>query len=165
MAFDEKYTCTICKNFDRKASKLKGATSALASHIQVDHKRSEDAIPGTERVQSGLDKFIKLKEDIPDFEDAMVEWIIDTCQPFTTSEKPKFKAMIRSTGYTGKIIGGDTITKRIHGRVEVSENDLIALLDRTCVTIAISFDGWTSTNNLSMFAINGKWAGPDMKIY
>jgi hypothetical protein len=46
----------------------------LASHIQVDYKRSEDAsIPGTERVQSGLDKFIKSKEDIPDFEDAIVD--------------------------------------------------------------------------------------------
>jgi hypothetical protein len=50
MAFNEKYTCTIYKNFDQKASKLKGVTSALASHIQVDYKRSEDAIPGTERV-------------------------------------------------------------------------------------------------------------------
>ena len=38
-------------------------------------------------------------------------------------------------------------------------------MDRTCTTIAISFDGWTSTNNLSMFAMNGKWAGPDIKIY
>ena len=113
----------------------------MASHIQVDHKRSEDAsTSGIERVQSGLDKFIKSKEDIPDFEDAMVEWIIDTCQPFTTSEKPKFKAMIRSTGYTRKIIRGDIITKRILGRVEVSENDLIALLDRTYVIITILFD-------------------------
>jgi hypothetical protein len=43
MSFDEKYTCTICKNFDRKASKLKGLTTALANYIQVDHKRSEDA--------------------------------------------------------------------------------------------------------------------------
>jgi hypothetical protein len=166
MAFDEKYTCTIYKNFNRKASKLKGATSALASHIQVDHKRSENAsIPGTERVQSGLNKFIKSKEDIPDFEDTIVDWIINTCQAFTTSEKPKFKAIIRSIGYTGKIIGGDTITKYILGRVEVSENNLIALLDRTYITITILFDGWTSTNNLSIFAINGKWAGPDIKIY
>jgi hypothetical protein len=38
-------------------------------------------------------------------------------------------------------------------------------LDQTCTTLAISFDGWTSTNNLSIFAINGKWAGPDIKIY
>jgi hypothetical protein len=74
MAFNEKYTYTIYKNFDRKASKLKGATSTLASYIQVDHKRSEDAsISSIEKVQSGLNKFIKSKEDIPDFEDAIVK--------------------------------------------------------------------------------------------
>jgi len=164
-AFDEKYTCNICKNFDRLALRLKGSTTALVNHIQADHRRSDDSSGSTEKVQSGLDKFVKSKEDIPDFEDAMVDWIVDTCQPFTTSEKTKFRVMIRSAGYTGKIVGGDTVAKRVLGRVEVSENDLIALLDRTCVTIAISFDGWTSTNKLSMFAMNGKWAGPDMKIY
>jgi hypothetical protein len=47
--------------------------------------------------------------------------------------------MICSTGYTRKIVGGDTIAKRILGRVEVFKNNLIALLDRTCVTIAILF--------------------------
>jgi hypothetical protein len=49
--------------------------------------------------------------------------------------------MIRSVGYTRKIVRGDTIAKRILGRVKVSKNDLIALLDRTYVTIAILFDG------------------------
>jgi hypothetical protein len=43
--------------------------------------------------------------------------------------------------------------------------DIIDLLECTCSTVAISFDGWSSTNNLSMFAMNGKWAGPNMKIY
>jgi hypothetical protein len=48
--------------------------------------------------------------------------------------------MIRSTRYTRKIIRGDIIIKYILGRVKVSKNDLIALLDRTCVIIAILFD-------------------------
>jgi hypothetical protein len=49
--------------------------------------------------------------------------------------------MIRSAGYTRKIVREDTIAKRILGRVKVSKNDLIALLDRTCVIIAILFNG------------------------
>jgi hypothetical protein len=44
----------------------------LANHIQVDHKRSDDSSGFTEKVQPGLDKFMKSKEDTPDFEDAMV---------------------------------------------------------------------------------------------
>jgi hypothetical protein len=73
--------------------------------------------------------------------------------------------MIRSTGYTKEIIRADAISNRIHNRVQASEIDIIDLLERTCSTVAISFDGWSSTNNLSIFAMNGKWAGPDMKIY
>ena len=40
--FDEQYDCNICKNFTRKASKLSGATSALSTHIEVNHKRTKD---------------------------------------------------------------------------------------------------------------------------
>jgi hypothetical protein len=73
--------------------------------------------------------------------------------------------MIKSVGHTGKIVKADTIADQVHKRLEVSKEDLIDLLDRTCTTVAILFDGWTSTNNLSMFAMNGKWAGPNMTIY
>jgi hypothetical protein len=73
--------------------------------------------------------------------------------------------MIRFTRYTRKIVKGDTIASRVRDRVEVFEKDLIDLLDRICTIVAISFDGWTSTNNLLMFAINSKWASLDMKIY
>jgi len=86
----------------------------------------------------------------------MVNWIIDTCQPFTVTETPKFKVMIRSVGYTGKIVKGDVITDQVTQRLIISERDLLSLLERTCTTVAISFDGWISTNNLSMFAINSR---------
>jgi len=49
--------------------------------------------------------------------------------------------MIRSAGYTRPIIGGDIIAKRVLSRVEVSESNLVALLNNTCNTIAILFDG------------------------
>jgi hypothetical protein len=31
--------------------------------------------------------------------------------------------------------------------------------------VALSFDSWTSTNNISMLAINKKWVRLDIKIY
>jgi hypothetical protein len=71
----------------------------------------------------------------------MVNWIIDICQPFTTSENKKFKAMVRSTGYTGPIIGGDIVANCVNKKLEASEKDLITLLERTSVIVAISFDG------------------------
>jgi hypothetical protein len=73
--------------------------------------------------------------------------------------------MIKSIGFTGRIVKADTVAKRVSDRLVVSEKDLINLLDQKYETLATSFDGWTSTNNLLMFAINGKFAGPDIKIY
>jgi hypothetical protein len=81
------------------------------------------------------------------------------------TKNEKFRTIIRSTGYTKEIIRVDAISNRIYDRVQASEIDIIDLLERTCSIVVISFDGWLSTNNLSMFAMNGKWAGPDMKIY
>jgi hypothetical protein len=73
--------------------------------------------------------------------------------------------MIKAAGYTTPIIKGDTIAARVHERAIACDKDLINLLDRTCLTVALSFDGWTSLNNFSMLAVNGTWAGLDMKIY
>jgi len=48
--------------------------------------------------------------------------------------------MIRSTGYTRQIIEGDIITKYILSRVEVSESNLVALLNTTYNIITILFN-------------------------
>jgi hypothetical protein len=73
--------------------------------------------------------------------------------------------MIRSTRYSKEIIRADVISNRVHDRVQATEIDIIDLLEHTCSTIVISFNSWSSTNNLSIFAMNSKWVGPDMKIY
>lgn len=95
-------------------------------------------------------------EIIPAFEPAIVNWIINTYQPFITSENKKFKVMIRSTGYTGLIIGRDIIRNHIQKKLEASEKDLITLLVYTSVIVTISFNNWTNINNLLIFAINSK---------
>ena len=153
-------------NFNYLSLKLSGSNTALSQHIEVYHKRQKDEAEDTTSKQTGLGKFLKGKDqEQPPFEDAMVEWIIDTCQPFTVTETTKFKVMIKAVGYTGKIVKGDAISAQVYQKLKVYKKNLIALLDHTYLTVAISFDGWTSTNNLSMLAMNGKWAGPNMKIY
>ena len=166
-AFDEKYTCTLCQDFYRLASKLGTSTSAISNHIEINHKRREDKGEATNQVkQTGIGKYLKgKKQELPEFKKAMVDQIIDTCQPFTVTESQKFKVMIRSVGYGGRIVKGDVITNQVAKRLVVSKKDLISLLERTYTTVTISLDRWTSTNNLSMFAMNSKQAGPDIKIY
>lgn len=134
-AFDEKYTCTLCKNFHRTASKLGGSTTGLSDHIIDDHKRHDNEGEGTNSngiKQTGLGRFLKGKEEkSTEFEEATVDWIIDTCQPYTVTETKKFRVMIKAAGYTGRIVKGDTIAERVQAKFEVSEKDLTSLLDRT----------------------------------
>jgi hypothetical protein len=63
--------------------------------------------------------------------------------------------MLKAAGYNSFIPKADAVTKKIKDRLAVTEKDLIDLLDRSCITVALSLDGWTSQNNLSIFAING----------
>jgi hypothetical protein len=63
--------------------------------------------------------------------------------------------MMKAAGYTNNIIKAEAITRRIYDRAAITDKDLIGLLDRTCSTVTLSFNGWTSLNNLSMLAING----------
>ena len=78
---DEKYTCTLYKAFYRKASNLGGSTTGLSDYIIEDHKRYENEGEASNRVkQTGLQRFLKEKEEkSPEFEEAMVNWIIDMC--------------------------------------------------------------------------------------
>lgn len=163
---DENYDCLLCTKFFRKASVLKGSTSALSSHIEVAHKRTEEGVDNSAVKQEGaMDQFVKGPKEIPPFEEALLSWIIDTNQPFTCTEKETFTDLMKAAGYSGIIKKGDTIKERIMDRLAATEFHLYNLFARTCSTCAISLDGWTSENSLSIFAIIATWADEDMKIY
>jgi hypothetical protein len=66
--------------------------------------------------------------------------VVNTFQPFTITETNSFQKMIKATGYTQKIIKGDTVTSRVYTKVEVAEANLTSLLNRTYVTITLSLD-------------------------
>jgi hypothetical protein len=77
--FNKEYTCSLCKNFARKASKLRGATSALSQYIKGFYKRKEDSSSDLIK-QAGLDKFVLVKKKaIPEFKEAVIDWIVETC--------------------------------------------------------------------------------------
>lgn len=42
---------------------------------------------------------------------------------------------------------------------------MVSLLEYIILIVTISFDSWTSSNNLFIFTINRKWTGPDIIIY
>jgi hypothetical protein len=81
---DEKYICKLCKNgklFTRQASKLHGAASALKDHVENKHhkygKSDDNASQAAKPL--GLQKYLKPALETPPFEQALVNWIVDTC--------------------------------------------------------------------------------------
>lgn len=64
-----------------------------------------------------------------------------------------------------KIPSADTVASGLHARIVAIEAELKVLLQKTCSTLAISLDRWTSQNSLPMLAINGTWLGPNFQQY
>jgi hypothetical protein len=88
--FDIQYTCNVktsC-NFKRLASKVYDSTTPFAVHLKKDHGITEasGSHTGVKDNQKGLLEFIKKESDIPPFEEALLDWIVHECQPFTATE-------------------------------------------------------------------------------
>jgi len=84
------------------------------------------------------------QEELPSFEEALLDWITYTCQPFTVTESKYFVRMLRASGCSHKIPKADAITNKLRARVARVEAETTRLLERTSATVTLSLDGWTS---------------------
>ena len=168
---DELYTCNVNPKrctFKRYASKLHTSTSSLKNHLEDKHKifgPKEEGDKSITTKPTSLEAWMSGAGDQPPFEEALLDWIVYTCQLFTVTETKQFKVMMKSGGCQYHIPGADTVSNKLYARLVKVEAELHALLDRTCSTIALSLDGWTSQNSLPMLAINGKWLSPDFQLH
>lgn len=165
---DELYTCKVdtktCK-FVRRASKLHSSTSGLSEHIEHKHQISKDGKASSATTLTTWMSSGTISENVPDFPTALVDWIVADCQAFTVTESSWFQTMMKAAGCDQKILKGDAIANRVQARVARIEQDTAQLLEKTCVTVALSLDGWTSQNSVPFLGINANWLGPDFKVY
>lgn len=150
------------RSFSRMASKLHGSTTTLSAHLGSRHEIRNPLNPAAP--PSG-DSYMAPVTRVPEFNEALLDWIVDTNQPFTATEQERFRAMMEAAGTICVIPKADDITRQIHQRIDLIRSDLKELLARTCNTIALSLDSWTSNNDICIFAINGRWLGPNFKPY
>ncbi|KAJ5267673.1 hypothetical protein N7478_010481 [Penicillium angulare] len=121
-------------------------------HLQQTHKLFQD---GHSERQGPLSSWITKEKKLP-FEEAILDWIISTCQPFTCVEQPSFRAMLRSVDFEASIPSADTVSRRLDLRLDALDGELRTLM-ASASSIALSLDGWTSQNSLPMLAINAHW--------
>ncbi|KAI3201021.1 hypothetical protein DTO027I6_6124 [Penicillium roqueforti] len=126
------FTC----RFFRFASKLRSSTTALKQRLQQTHKLFQDGQP--ER-QGPLSSWLA-KEKKPPFEEAILDWIMSTCQPFTCVEQPSFKAMLRSMDFEEFLPGADTVSRRLNLRLDALDSELRTLDGFSTLNCAIT--GW-----------------------
>lgn len=158
-----KHQCIVSPStcrFFRFASKLRSSTTALKQHLQQTHKLFED---GYSKRGGPLSLWISKEKKLP-FEEAILNWIVSTCQPFTCVEQPSFKAMLRAAGFEDSIPGADTVSRRLCLRLDALDSELRILM-ASASSIALSLDGWTSQNSLPMLAINAHWMSSAFQQY
>jgi hypothetical protein len=141
----------------------------LKDHIVDTHKISENTDETLARISNptALQDWLSTgAEDLPEsFEQALLDWIVYDCEPFTITESKWFKRMLRASGFGGKIIGADTVKNRLMERVRKVEEKNIALFAMELSTVAVSLDGWTSQNNYSVIAINISTISRSFEVY
>jgi hypothetical protein len=152
-------------------SQLKTATSNLWTHIKTQHKdvslpvpvsyiHSSSTASGTQSQLSISESFGKQKEkDTANlFEHNLLQWIVAENIAFDAIESPFFQKMVNDIpGIELPFKSATTIRRRIDAEYNVCRQELKENLAQTCQTIAISLDGWSSKNSVSILAIIGHW--------
>ena len=96
-------------------------------------------------------------------EDAVVQWIVQTRQPFTAVEHPSFKAIFEAAMVERPLRCADTVRERIKLRFGQYRAGLKLDLAQHCDSIALSLDTWTSEHQLSIMAVIGHWITPSFE--
>ncbi len=92
----------------------------------------------------------------------MIQWIVAEDMAFSSIESPFFQRMINGIpGISLPFTSRNTLTSRITAEFEVDRQQPIQELAITSQTIALSLDGWTSNNDVSILAVIGHWLPED----
>lgn len=160
---DRLLVCKHCSWSSRDSARY-GSTSNLLVHLQTKHRIKSGNHPILlPTVEGNLDLFLESPGKKADVEKTLVQWVIQTRQPFTVVEHPAFRALIEATGVKLPIRTADTLFNRIKDEFH---------LDRACVkeklaissrTLALSLDVWTSENQIAIMGIMGHWISPEFE--
>ncbi|KAJ5244537.1 hypothetical protein N7489_004633 [Penicillium chrysogenum] len=107
----------------------------MKQHLQQTHKLFQDGHSGC---QGPLSSWISKEKKLP-FEEAALNLIVSTCQPFTCVEQPSFKAMLRSAGFQVSVPSADTVSRRLCLRLDALDSELRILMS-SASSIALSLD-------------------------
>jgi hypothetical protein len=110
---------------------------------------------------TSLDRFLEPAKAKLTVEQALVQWMVQTRQPFTTIEHPAFRAMFDAAGVALPVRSADTFRDRVKSAFQSWRHEIKQDLAHNCESLALSLDVWTSDHQLAVLAVIGHWIAPD----
>jgi len=127
----------------------------LAQHdvSQKNHQCTGSLSPNTLQSQEDVKKT---------FEKNFIRWIVAEDMAFSSVESPFFQQMINEIpGLSIPFTSRNTLASRISAEFELDRAQLVEELAASSNAVALSLDGWTSSNDVSILAVIGHWLSAD----
>lgn len=146
----------------KRAINIEGATTLALNHLREEHKELTD-VPQKKKSPAKA-KLLQAECTTEEkFRSQVALWIAETAQPFTIVDHAAFREMFASYREGFELPSSFIISTRITKLYTDDRNTLKLLLQKTCETITISLDIWTSSNYEAYLAIFGHWTTPDFR--
>ncbi|KAJ5981346.1 hypothetical protein N7522_013767 [Penicillium canescens] len=160
---DRLLVCRQCSWSSRDSARY-GSTSNLLAHLQAKHRiRSGSDITSSSTIGTTLDSFLTPAKERAGLEQMLIQWVVQTRQPFTVVEHPAFRALFEATGAILPIKTADTLFNRIKEEFRKNRTCVKEELASSSRTLALSLDVWTSENQIAIMGIIGHWISPEFE--
>jgi hypothetical protein len=159
---DRLLVCKRC-SWSSSDSSRHGTTSNLLTHLRTRHRIGPQSASIDGPARGPLDRMLCARQGGNSLEQALVRWIVQTRQPFTTVEHSSFKAIFDAVAVEVPLRCADTLRDRVKHEFEDYRQGLRRELAQTCDSIAIALDTWTSEHQLSILAVIGHWITPSFE--
>ena len=157
---DRLLACKRC-SWSSTDSARHGTTSNLVTHLRTRHRIRRGIAGSCSTSVTSLDRFVVPPRAKMSMEQALVQWVVQTRQPFTVIEHPAFQAIFHAADIELPVKGADTLCHWVKARFSDSRSDIKQDLAHSCHSIALSLDVWTSEHQVAIFGVVGHWITPE----
>jgi hypothetical protein len=165
--------CTHCqdegKTTESTDSSRSGSTSNLWTHLKTAHKIYPDgkSTPVSDISQPTLNCFgvtSKKGANLTTLDEAIIEWIIDTQQPFDIVDNEKWKLMWKiALDKPCPINSHQTLHRRIEKEFSKCQFLMYKELNASAETVSFSLDVWKAPNRKYILAVICHWTTEDFE--
>jgi len=131
------------------------------------HVKKFHALLLSESMDENLDIDLSEAQFIPYsheyFRKSLVEWIIESDQPFSVVEHRRFKSMVQLLRHEAQLPSADTVKRDIMNRFALERYGISAMLQDAPGRLSFAIDAWTSSNVISFLGITVHWLDKDWK--